>query len=131
MREEAGGFVYILASARNGTLYTGSARDLAARIAQHREGVLAGFTRKYDVTRLVWFEAHDSVAAAYHREQLIKRWRRAWKLALIEKLNPRWEDLYPSIAGHGPPLEHVVQSKLTLPRQAPDLIRGASGDPEP
>jgi putative endonuclease len=131
MREEAGGFVYILASGRNGTLYTGSARDLPARILWHREGVLPGFTRKYGVRQLVWFEAHESVAAAYRREQLIKRWRRVWKLELIEKLNPRWEDLYPSIAGFGPPLECVVQSKLTLPRQAPDLIRGASGDPEP
>lgn len=112
MREEAGGWTYILASARNGTLYTGSARSLAARIAQHRQGQLSSFTRKYGVTRLVWFEAHDGVAAAYKREQQIKRWRRAWKLALIEKLNPRWEDLYPSIAGFGPALDVVLQSKL-------------------
>lgn len=129
MREEAGGFVYILASARNGTLYTGSARDLAARVHQHRQG-LSGFTRKYGVTRLVWFEAHDSVAAAYKREQSIKRWRRAWKLALIEGLNPRWEDLYPSGAGFGPPLEYVLQSKLTLPGRIPGESRGASRDPE-
>ncbi|MBL8544687.1 MAG: GIY-YIG nuclease family protein [Hyphomonadaceae bacterium] len=112
MREEAGGWTYILASARNGTLYTGSARSLAARIEQHRQGQLSSFTRKYGVTGLVWFEAHDGVAAAYKREQQIKRWRRAWKLALIEKLNPRWEDLYPSVAGFGPALEVVLQSKL-------------------
>lgn len=110
MAEDAGGWVYILASQRNGTLYTGSARDLAARVHQHREG-LCGFTCKYDVMRLVWFEPQQSVAAAYKREQLIKRWRRAWKLELIEKMNPRWEDLYPSIAG-GRPLAEVLRSKL-------------------
>ncbi|MGD9815845.1 MAG: GIY-YIG nuclease family protein [Hyphomonadaceae bacterium] len=113
--EDAGGWVYILASGRNGTLYTGSARVLSDRIYQHREGLIHGFTRKYGVTRLVWFEAHDCVAAAYKREQLIKRWRRAWKLALIEKLNPQWLDLYPSIAGFGPPLDHVLRSSASPP----------------
>lgn len=112
MREEAGGYVYILASRRNGTLYTGSARVLAVRILQHRKGQLPGFTRKYGVTSLVWFEAHDNIGAAYRREQSIKRWRRSWKLELIERFNPRWEDLYPSVAGHGPPTELVVQSKI-------------------
>jgi putative endonuclease len=133
MRTEAGGWTYILASQRNGTLYTGSARNLVGRIHQHREGVMCSFTSKYRVTMLVWFEAHESVAVAYKREQQVKRWRREWKLALIEKLNPRWEDLYPSIAGSGPAVERVVQSKMTptLPGQAPDLIRGASRDLEP
>jgi putative endonuclease len=117
--EGVGGWVYILASARNGTLYTGSARDLATRIHQHREG-LSGFTRKYRVHQLVWFEAHQSVAAAYKREQLIKRWRREWKLSLIEKLNPRWEDLYPSIAGFGAPVQSVVESQFQrLPDASP------------
>lgn len=123
--------MYILASARNGTLYTGSARDLAGRVYEHREGLRPGFTRKYDVTRLVWFEAHESVAAAYKREQLIKRWRRAWKLALIEKMNPRWEDLYPSIAG-GAPLDSVLRSRLDspLPGRMPGEGRAAIRDPE-
>lgn len=98
MSAEAGGWVYILASQRNGTLYTGSARHLTGRVHEHREGLRPGFTRKYGVTRLVWFEAHDSVASAYKREQLIKRWRRDWKIALIEEKNPRWEDLYLSLA---------------------------------
>ncbi|MBL8547695.1 MAG: GIY-YIG nuclease family protein [Hyphomonadaceae bacterium] len=97
MREEVGGYVYILASARNGTLYTGSARNLVSRIGQHREGVWCTFTQKYDVKNLVWFECHDSIAGAYRREQLIKRWRRAWKIALIEENNPNWEDLYPAL----------------------------------
>lgn len=132
MREEAGGWVYILASGRNGTLYTGSARDLAGRVYEHREGLRPSFTRKYGVTRLVWFEAQESVAAAYKREQLIKRWRRAWKLALIEKMNPRWDDLYPSIAG-GTPLDEVLRSKIdqTLPGRRPGEGRVASRDPEP
>ncbi len=97
MRQEAGGWTYILASGRIGTLYTGSTRDLLRRAHEHREGLLPGFTSKYGVTRLVWFEAHDSVAAAYDREQKIKKWRRAWKIALIEEMNPHWEDLYPRL----------------------------------
>jgi len=102
VREEAGGWVYILASRRIGTLYTGSTRDLVGRVFTHREGMTDGFTAKYGVTRLVWFEPHASVASAYAREQRIKRWRRAWKIALIEDLNPDWDDLYPQVAGFGP-----------------------------
>ena len=116
MREEVGGFVYILSSARNGTLYTGSARDLPRRMYEHREGVFGGFTRKYGVTRLVWFEAHESVAAAYKREQSIRRWRREWKLALIEKANPRWRDLYEEIAGNLLPVTFLNDASRTQPR---------------
>ena len=101
--EEAGGWTYLLASVRNGALYCGSTRDLLRRVHEHREGLLPGFTRKYGVTMLVWFEAHESVVAAYAREQKIKRWRRAWKLALIEERNPQWRDLYSEIAGFGAP----------------------------
>jgi len=101
MREDAGGYVYILASAPNGTLYVGSTRDLARRVYEHREGLLPGFTRKHGVTRLVWFETHESVAAAHARETALKRWRRAWKLALIEATNPQWRDLYDDVAGIG------------------------------
>jgi putative endonuclease len=97
MRQEAGGWTYVLASGRIGTLYTGSTRDLLRRVHEHREGLLPGFTRKYGVTRLVWFEAHDGVAGAYAREQTIKKWRRAWKVALIEDKNPHWDDLYQSL----------------------------------
>jgi putative endonuclease len=115
MREEVGGFVYILASQRNGTLYTGSARDLIARVWQHREG-LSSFTRKYDVTRLVWYESHSSVAAAYRREQSIKRWRREWKLALIEQRNPRWRDLYDEITSNILPVTFLRNDPRTQPR---------------
>lgn len=115
MREEIGGYVYILASARNGTLYTGSARNLVARIYEHRERLYHGFTRKYGVTRLVWFEAHVSVVAAYSREQRIKRWRREWKLALIEKANPQWRDRYDEITSNLLPVTFFDASR-TQPR---------------
>ena len=89
-----GGYVYILASQRNGTLYVGVTADLVRRVYEHREGLIAGFTRRYGVTRLVWFEAHEEILDAIAREKRIKKWNRAWKLALIESVNPAWRDLY-------------------------------------
>ncbi|HWA00349.1 MAG TPA: GIY-YIG nuclease family protein [Caulobacterales bacterium] len=103
MREEAGGWTYMLASKRLGTLYLGSTRDLIRRVYEHREGLLPGFTRKYGVSRLVWYEAYDCVAAAYAREQQMKKWKRDWKIALIEEKNPHWEDLYPALIRFGAP----------------------------
>ena len=100
MREEAGGWVYILASGRIGTLDTGSTRNLVRRVYEHREGLLPGFTRKCGVTRLVWFEAHESVAAADKRESLIKRWKRDWRIELIEKTDSQWRDLYEEITAN-------------------------------
>ena len=90
-------YAYIMASGRNGTLYTGVTTDLARRTYEHREGQLEGFTRKYAVKMLVWFEIHESVTSAIAREKAIKRWRRAWKLALIEADNPQWRDLYETL----------------------------------
>ena len=87
-------YVYIMASRRNGTLYTGVTNDLFKRAYQHRNDVIRGFTRQYGVHRLVWYEVHQEVNAAIHREKCIKRWRRAWKLDLIEAFNPYWEDLF-------------------------------------
>ena len=87
------GFVYILASKRNGTLYTGVTWDLPGRIHAHREGRGSRFVSKYRVHRLVWFEQHPLYTNAIQRETSIKRWKRAWKLALIEKTNPDWLDL--------------------------------------
>ena len=89
--------VYILASARNGTLYIGVTGDLAVRIWQHRQGELAGFTKKYDVTRLVHVEEFGDVNEAIAREKALKKWRRAWKLELIERDNPQWRDLFEMI----------------------------------
>jgi putative endonuclease len=87
-------FVYILASGRNGTLYIGMADNLARRIWEHRTGAVPGFTSKYDVKILVWYELHESRENAFRRERQLKKWNRAWKLALIEKANPTWRDLY-------------------------------------
>ena len=86
--------VYILASKRNGTLYVGVTSDLARRTWEHRVGVLEGFTKYYGAHRLVYAEFHASMADAILREKRVKRWRRAWKLALIEQDNPGWRDLY-------------------------------------
>ena len=85
--------VYLLASQRNGTLYVGVTSDLPARVHQHRTGAVAGFTRDYGVRHLVWFEQHETMDAAILREKRIKKWNRAWKLELIEAVNPDWRDL--------------------------------------
>jgi len=85
--------VYILASRRNGTLYIGVTSNLPRRLWEHREGVVDGFTKEYGVKTLVWFEMHDNAEAAITREKRLKKWNRAWKLALIEKENPDWRDL--------------------------------------
>jgi putative endonuclease len=87
-------FVYILASGRNGTLYVGVTSDLPKRIGQHKSGDIPGFTARYDVKSLVWFEPHGSAESAITREKQIKRWRRVWKLELVEKGNPTWRDLH-------------------------------------
>ena len=86
--------VYILASRRNGTLYIGSTDDLSKRTWEHREGVRAGFTKKYGVHLLVWHQAFDTREGAFRRERQMKKWNRAWKLELIERSNPGWRDLY-------------------------------------
>ncbi|MNR75282.1 GIY-YIG nuclease superfamily protein [compost metagenome] len=86
--------VYILASKRNGTLYTGVTSDLVRRVWEHKSDLLQGFTHRYAVHLLVYFEMHDTMLAAIEREKQIKKWNRAWKLKLIEKANPQWRDLY-------------------------------------
>jgi putative endonuclease len=89
--------VYILASRRNGTLYVGVTSELVRRVGEHRTGAVPGFTKQYAVKQLVYFEQHDDPVAAITREKQIKEWKRAWKLALIEKQNRRWRDLYDEI----------------------------------
>lgn len=91
-------FVCILASKRNGTLYVGSTDGLVKRIWHHKTKTLGGFTAKYDVNMLVWFERHDAREAAFKRERQIKEWNRAWKLELIEKENPEWRDLFETLS---------------------------------
>ena len=89
--------VYILASKRNGTLFAGVTSDLVKRIWQHRKGVVDGFSKRYRVKILVWYELHDNMESAITREKQIKQWKRAWKLELIEKTNPSWQDLWNDI----------------------------------
>jgi putative endonuclease len=85
--------VYLLASGFHGTLYTGVTSNLLGRTWQHREGVTGGFTKRYGVKRLVWFEVHDAMESAIRREKSIKRWAREWKVELIERENATWRDL--------------------------------------
>ena len=93
MREAFSPTVYILASKRNGTLYTGVTSNLPVRVHQHRHGLVRGFTREYGVKLVVWFEPHPTMESAIIREKRIKKWNRAWKLELIEAANPDWRDL--------------------------------------
>ncbi|MGB0576785.1 MAG: GIY-YIG nuclease family protein [Alphaproteobacteria bacterium] len=90
-------YIYILASKKNGTLYTGVTSDLIRRVYQHKDKSIDGFSKQYDVDRLVYFEQHQTMRDAIQREKNIKHWSRQWKLELIEKSNPEWRDLYEEI----------------------------------
>ena len=91
---EKRGYVYIMASQRNGTLYIGVTSDLPGRVWQHKEGTFDGFTKRYGCKMLVWYTIYDRVEDAIHREKQMKEWKRAWKLRVIEEMNPDWKDLY-------------------------------------
>ena len=91
-------YVYLMANKRNGTLYLGGTSNLVQRAYQHRNGVLDGFTRKYGCHRLVWFDAYDDLQEARACELRMKKWKRAWKVAMIEGANPDWDDLFDCIA---------------------------------
>ena len=94
---EKRGYVYIMASRRNGTLYIGVTSDLAKRVWEHREGRIDGFTKRYGCKVLVWFSVFGSLESAIRREKQMKEWQRAWKLRVIEEMNPDWNDLFESI----------------------------------
>ncbi|MBN8965950.1 MAG: GIY-YIG nuclease family protein [Rhizobiales bacterium] len=91
-------YVYLMASRKGGTLYLGVTRDLVRRAHEHKTKAVPGFTSRYDIRRLVWFEIHDDPTNAITREKQLKKWRRAWKVELIEKENPDWRDLFEEIA---------------------------------
>jgi putative endonuclease len=91
-------YVYLLASKKHGTLYLGVTNNLVRRVYEHRTKAVPGFTARYGVERLVWFEVHDTVEAAITREKELKKWRRDWKIRLIEENNPAWDDLYAGIS---------------------------------
>jgi putative endonuclease len=103
--------VYIMADRPRGTLYIGVTRQLAGRITQHRDGLIAGFTKRYGLKRLVWFEEHDLMTDAIQREKSLKRWPRQWKINLIERDNPHWNDLFPGLA------EWVPAGGVLAPRE--------------
>ncbi|MGJ4896096.1 MULTISPECIES: GIY-YIG nuclease family protein [unclassified Bradyrhizobium] len=92
-------YVYILASRKDGAIYVGVTNNLVRRVFEHRQKAVPGFTSKYNITRLVWFEAYDDPASAITREKELKKWKRAWKVTLIEADNPEWKDLYEAICG--------------------------------
>jgi len=89
--------VYILASKRNGTLYIGVTSDLVKRVWEHKNNMVEGFTKRYGVHQIVWYEVHESMESAIMREKRLKDWKRAWRLGLIESKNPNWLDLYDTI----------------------------------
>jgi putative endonuclease len=90
-------YTYLLASKRYGTLYCGHTDDIAVRVWKHKEKIFRGFTARYGVHCLVWYEAHETRDAAFRRERQIKKWNRAWKISLIEENNPWWNDLYQTL----------------------------------
>ena len=93
-----GGYVYIVTNRPNGTLYLGVTNNLGRRIHEHRSGLHRGFTQRYGLKRLVWYEPHDDIRTAIQREHTMKHWSRAWKVRLILDLNPSWNDLYDTLA---------------------------------
>jgi putative endonuclease len=86
--------VYMMASSRSGTLYIGVTSDLIARVWQHKNNAVDGFTKKYEIHTLVWYESHETMASAIAREKALKNWHRIWKIRIIEQMNPDWLDLY-------------------------------------
>ena len=91
--------VYMMTNRKHGTLYIGVTSQLLARVGQHREGRILGFTRTYGLKRLVWFEPHETMALAIQREKSLKKYKREWKINLIERDNPDWDDLFPALVG--------------------------------
>lgn len=94
-----GGWIYIMSNKMNGTLYVGVTSDLVRRVYEHREGLVDGFTKTHELKRLVYFEAYDEIGVAIQREKSLKRWSRGWKVELIQKFNPFWDDLFDQICG--------------------------------
>ncbi len=93
-------YIYILASKRNGTLYAGVTHDLLRRVYEHKNNLVEGFTSRYNVHDLVYYEQTDDILSALSREKQLKRWKRKWKIELIEVVNPQWQDLYEELAGN-------------------------------
>ena len=127
MREEKWYHVYILASQRNGTLYTGVTNDLVRRSSEHDRGDVEVFAQKYNVKLLVYYETFGDITAAIAREKRLKRWHRAWKLELIENANPTWKNLFDRATGHIAPLPGTL---FQTPPAVIPAKRSASRDPD-
>lgn len=113
--------VYMMASQKQGTLYIGVTSNLIQRVWQHRTGAVEGFTQQYGVKMLVWYEQHESMESAIVREKAMKKWRRDWKINLIERDNPYWLDLWSAIVGESNvthSMSSVVPASLVIPAQA-------------
>ena len=125
--------VYILASGQHGTLYVGVTSELPIRIAKHREGAFDGFTKRYGVKRLVWYELHDGIEAAIHREKRLKKYKREWKVNLIERDNPNWDDLFPSLFREDGPLSPLqpVERSMQRPSASQACVHGWPGQAGP
>jgi len=122
-------YVYILASRRNGTLYIGVSNDVIRRTWEHKNDLVEGFTKKYGVHILVWYELHEDIYAAIAREKRLKRWNRAWKIKLIEKHNSGWNDIYDRLMGEItlPDMPGSPSPRFTLPAVT-DNVRSAGDD---
>jgi len=106
--------VYMMASRKHGTIYIGVSGSFIARIMQHREGLIDGFTKTYGVKRLVWFERLESIIPAIQREKSLKKYPRQWKINLIERDNPNWDDLFPALMREAGPLSHLQDPEPSL-----------------
>lgn len=115
-------YVYILASKRNGTLYTGVTSNLIQRVWQHKEGVVEGFTKEHGVKTLVYYEVHATAESAITREKRLKEWQRSWKIELIEKDNPQWKDLYEELCGEGASMTGFATSSLDPGFRRDDVV---------
>lgn len=115
--------VYIMTDSRRGVLYVGVTSNLVSCAQQHRDGEIGGFTRQHGCKSLVWFETHDNIEAAIRREKLIKRWRRSWKITLVEAQNPEWVDLLPGLLGEERlPWETMAAFEVALEPDAIGLL---------
>ena len=110
------GYLYILANRKHGTIYVGVTSDLIKRVHEHRNETMGGFSKKFNTKHLVYFELHDRIDDAIAREKVLKKWRRAWKVALIEECNPEWDDLWSSLFGEGEGTRNPAYSSLPSQR---------------
>ena len=109
----------MMASRKHGTIYVGVSGHFIDRVAQHREGLISGFTSRYGVKRLVWYELHEGIVTAIAREKSLKKYRRDWKINLIERDNPNWDDLYPQLFREKGPLSHLDPGTQPMPSRPP------------